>query len=101
MFDGWVIVLCIIRLDHATRADDGRRLEQQSDDALLTLGHYTLQQHRSWTRFGRLLVGLRSLEWRPPGDCALSGLMRHVVEQMLVVGGSGGDGDGGFGEMRL
>lgn len=86
----WADLQCICTVSFAadlvTDPDDARLLDQLADAALLTLGHYTLQQHRNWTRFGRVLLGLQATLWCPPSGCVLSGLMRHVVDQLLAAG---------------
>lgn len=77
------VVLC--RPDLATGAAEHALLEQISDGAVQRLAAYALQQHRTWTRFGRMLLGLRAIVWQAPmADCVLTALMRHVVEHYAM-----------------
>lgn len=53
------LILC--RKELATNEDNMKQLEAINERSLLALGRYSLYKALSWTRYGKLLVALRSL----------------------------------------
>lgn len=57
------------------------KIEYLTNGALATLGQYCLQR-MEWTRFGKLLLALRSMSLRP-FDTALKQIFNHLIDDVI------------------
>lgn len=68
-------------LEYALSLDEAKQLETISDSALLALGHYTIQQLH-WSRYGKLLLALRSLSLHH-FDSVLQHIFKNIIHSVL------------------
>lgn len=73
------LILC--RKEYGCTGDECKQLELLADSAMLSLGKYSIYQIH-WTRFGKLLIGLRSLALRK-FEKSLSELFQGVLNNLL------------------
>ncbi|XP_031621573.1 nuclear receptor subfamily 2 group E member 1 [Contarinia nasturtii] len=73
------LILC--RKEYSLGKSETQKIEHLTNGALMTLGHYCLQR-MEWTRFGRLLLALRSLSLSP-FDTTLKQLFNHLIDDVI------------------
>lgn len=68
-------------LEYALSGQQLQQIDRFSTNALLTLGYYTMQR-LDWSRFGRLLLHLRSLSLKS-FETSLDQLFSHIINQII------------------
>lgn len=72
--------LCV-NAEYAMGIVEAQQIGHLTNGALITLGHYSLQR-MEWTRFGKLLLGLRCLALKQ-FDATLKQLFNSIIEDII------------------
>lgn len=71
----------ILPAEYAMTATEVQQIDHLINGALMALGHYSMQR-LEWTRFGRLLLTLRSLCLKS-FDTSLKQLFNHIIDGIV------------------